>query len=240
MEQPDARYLKSEATCVSPAVYYRVCSDCGYQTPSTFESGDIDLNNHDLDRHDEVKAPPARKRAGAPTIPAPAATTAPIGILVRWDIPMKPTRFSPPARRRGISCIPASAARPAISTPLFPATATGTANGRRTATLPAAPTARRNGCRHTGKALCEPLACRLLLKDAEVYDFTLCPVCGELVLRIGDLQNGERMLSVGFEYGGRLTQPTGQVEISLPAALLDGYTLCCWMRTARKQCFPTR
>ena len=57
VEQPDARYLKSEATCVSPAVYYRVCSDCGYQTPSTFESGDIDPDNHDLERHDEVKAP---------------------------------------------------------------------------------------------------------------------------------------------------------------------------------------
>ena len=108
---------------------------------------------------------------------------------------------------------------------------------------------RRNGCRHTGKVLCEPLVCRLLLKDAEAYDFTLCPVCGEvsdgarltlikeakataqrlprgeLVLRIGDLQNGERMLSVGFEYGGRLTQPTGQVEITLPAAMLDGYAL---------------
>ena len=108
---------------------------------------------------------------------------------------------------------------------------------------------RRSGCRHTGKAICEPLACRLLLKDAEAYDFTLCPVCGEvsdgarltlieeakataqrlprgeLVLRIGDLQNGERVLSVGFEYVGRLTQPTGQVEISLPAALLDGYAL---------------
>ena len=108
---------------------------------------------------------------------------------------------------------------------------------------------RRNGCRHTGKALCEPLACRLLLKDAEAYDFTLCPVCGEvsdgarltlikearataqrllrgeLVLRMGDLQNGERVLSVGFEYGGRLTQPTGQVEITLPAELLDGYAL---------------
>ena len=107
----------------------------------------------------------------------------------------------------------------------------------------------RNGCRHTGKVLCEPLICRLLLKDAEAYDFTLCPVCGEvsngarltlieeakataqrlprgeLVLRIGDLQNGERMLSVGFEYGGRLTQPTGQVEITLPAAMLDGYAL---------------
>ena len=45
------------------------------------------------------------------------------------------------------------------------------------------------------------------------------------MLRIGDLQNGERVLSVGFEYGGRLTQPTGQVEITLPAALLDGYVL---------------
>ena len=107
----------------------------------------------------------------------------------------------------------------------------------------------RNGCRHTGKVLCEPLICRLLFKDAEAYDFTLCPVCGEvsngarltlieeakataqrlprgkLVLRIGDLQNGERVLSVGFEYGGRLTQPTGQVEITLPAAMLDGYAL---------------
>ena len=48
---------------------------------------------------------------------------------------------------------------------------------------------------------------------------------GELVLRIGDLQDGGRVLSVGFEYGGKLTQPTGQVEISLPAALLDGYAL---------------
>ena len=57
VEQPDARYLKSEATCASPAVYYKVCSDCGYQTPSTFESGDIDPNNHDRQRHEEVKAP---------------------------------------------------------------------------------------------------------------------------------------------------------------------------------------
>ena len=45
------------------------------------------------------------------------------------------------------------------------------------------------------------------------------------MLRIGDLQNGERVLNVGFEYGGRLTQSTGQVEITLPAALLDGYVL---------------
>ena len=108
---------------------------------------------------------------------------------------------------------------------------------------------RREGCNHTGKVECETFEYRLLFADAEDYAFELCPVCGEvsdgarltlieeakaaaqrlprgeLVLRIGDLQNGERMLSVGFEYDGRLTQPTGQVEISLPAALLDGYAL---------------
>ena len=85
--------------------------------------------------------------------------------------------------------------------------------------------------------------------DQSKGDKAVCPVCGEvsdgarltlieeakataqrlprgeLVLRIGDLQNGERVLSVGFEYGGRLTQPTGQVEITLPAAMLDGYAL---------------
>ena len=108
---------------------------------------------------------------------------------------------------------------------------------------------RRDGCKHTGRAESEKPEYRLRFADAEDYVFELCPVCGEvsdgtrltlieearataqrlprgeLVLRIGDLQNGERVLSVGFEYGGRLTQPTGQVEITLPAALLDGCAL---------------
>ena len=108
---------------------------------------------------------------------------------------------------------------------------------------------RRVGCNHTGKTECEKLEYCLRFADAEDYAFELCPVCGEvsngarltlieearataqrlprgkLTLRIGDLQNGERMLSVGFEYGGRLTLPTGQVEIMLPAAMLDGYAL---------------
>ena len=80
------------------------------------------------------RLPPAPKSAGRTTIPAPAVTTPPIGSLTRWDMPMKLARLSPPARRRGIPCIPAPAARPAIPTPSFPAAATGTANGRRTAT----------------------------------------------------------------------------------------------------------
>ena len=108
---------------------------------------------------------------------------------------------------------------------------------------------RRDGCRHTGKAECETFEYRLLFADAEDYAFELCPVCGEvsdgarlelvmeaaakaehlpqgeLVLRLNELQNGERILSVGFEYSGKLTQPAEPVEINIPAELLEGYTL---------------
>jgi len=56
VEQPDEKHLKSEATCVSVAVYYKACSECGYQLSDTFESGTIDANNHDLNYHD-AKAP---------------------------------------------------------------------------------------------------------------------------------------------------------------------------------------
>ena len=108
---------------------------------------------------------------------------------------------------------------------------------------------RREGCKHTGKAECEAFEYRLRFADAEDYAFELCPVCGEVsdgarlelveeaaakaehlpqgepILRLNELQNGERILSVGFEYSGKLTQPTEPVEITLPAELLKGYTL---------------
>ena len=108
---------------------------------------------------------------------------------------------------------------------------------------------RREGCKYTGKVECETFEYRLLFADAEDYAFEICPVCGEvsdgarlelvteaiakaehlpqgeMVLRLGDLQNGERILSVGFEYSGKLTQPTEPVEITLPAELLEGYAL---------------
>ena len=108
---------------------------------------------------------------------------------------------------------------------------------------------RREGCKHTGKVECETFEYRLLFADAEDYVIELCPVCGEVsdgarlalvteakaqaehlpqgepVLRLGDLQNGERILSVGFEYSGKLTQPVEPVEITLPAELLEGYAL---------------
>ncbi len=49
VEQVDAKHLKSEATCVSVAVYYKACSECGHHAPDTFESGDKNPNNHDLE-----------------------------------------------------------------------------------------------------------------------------------------------------------------------------------------------
>ena len=78
---------------------------------------------------------------------------------------------------------------------------------------------------------------------------TLCPVCGnvsdsthlalveevtaegehlpygELVLRMGETANGNTLLSVCFEVSGKLTQPKGEVKITMPAELLNGGTL---------------
>ena len=102
---------------------------------------------------------------------------------------------------------------------------------------------RREGCRHTAKVECT-LADYTIGEEAA----TVCAVCGEvsdgarlalltggtaaeqsslgkLTLRMGETQSGERILSVGFERGGRLPQPAGEIQITLPAKLLDGYTL---------------
>ena len=108
----------------------------------------------------------------------------------------------------------------------------------------------RTGCEHTRTVACESFAWRLFAGEA-AYDFAFCPVCGEvndgthlswveeagaealtknlprgeIVLRVGALANGEAVMSVGFEYSGELTQPMGEVTVTLPAALLEGYTL---------------
>lgn len=45
-ETVKADYLKTAATCVSKAVYYKNCSICGIQSEETFETGDYDYTNH--------------------------------------------------------------------------------------------------------------------------------------------------------------------------------------------------
>ena len=107
-------------------------------------------------------------------------------------------------------------------------------------------------CGHRGTAACAALHYTLLAADTEdAYEFTLCPVCGEVsdgaqlklidqataqpitrwlpageqVLRLGTLKNGELLLTAAFEISGQLTQPTGQVQFTLPAKHLEGFTL---------------
>ena len=103
---------------------------------------------------------------------------------------------------------------------------------------------KREGCNHVGKTQCAIVEFR-----QEEEALTLCPICGnvsdgthlalvkevtaegkhlpqgEPVLRMGEIAKGNTLLSVCFEYSGRLTQPKGQVKITLPAELLDGATL---------------
>ena len=109
----------------------------------------------------------------------------------------------------------------------------------------------REGCKHTGKVDCQKYPFVLTIENQEEpLEIILCPVCGELtggarleleekaqalaeteslpagelVLRLGETE-GVSLLSVAFEFGGRLTQPEGQVRITLPAAAVEGRTL---------------
>ena len=105
-------------------------------------------------------------------------------------------------------------------------------------------TCKRKDCKHVGKTECAIVE----FKQAEATR-TLCHVCGnvsdgthlalveevkaegehlpygELVLRMGETANGNTLLSVCFEVSGKLTQPKGEVKITLPAELLNGVTL---------------
>lgn len=48
---------------------------------------------------------------------------------------------------------------------------------------------------------------------------------GDLVLRVGELSNGEKIMSVGFEFDARLVLDTGKTDFTVPADVLDGYKL---------------
>ena len=98
--------------------------------------------------------------------------------------------------------------------------------------------------KHVGKT-----ACAIVEFKQDEATRTLCPVCGnvsdgihlalveevtaegehlpygELVLRMVETANGNTLLSVCFEVSGKLTQPKGEVKITMPAELLNGVTL---------------
>ena len=65
----------------------------------------------------------------------------------------------------------------------------------------------------------------LLIEDATAEAITEALPGGALVVRMGALPSGDTLLSVAFENDGKLTRPSGQVKLTLPAGLLDGHTL---------------
>ena len=103
---------------------------------------------------------------------------------------------------------------------------------------------KREDCKHVGKT-----ECAIVEFKQDEATRTLCPVCGnvsdgahlalveevtaegehlpygELVLRMGETANDNTLLSVCFEASGKLTQPKGEVKITMPADLLNGVTL---------------
>ena len=105
-------------------------------------------------------------------------------------------------------------------------------------------TCKRKDCKHVSKT-----ECAIVEFKQDEATLTLCPVCGnvsdgthlalveevkaegehlpygELVLRIGETANGNTLLSVCFEVSGKLTQPKGEVKITMPAEMLNGVTL---------------
>ena len=46
IEKVEPQYLKSDATCVSRAVYYKSCSVCGEKSKETFAYGEVNPENH--------------------------------------------------------------------------------------------------------------------------------------------------------------------------------------------------
>ena len=243
----DSSCLKSAATCVSPPVYYTNCAYCYRKGTDTYVHPwyGPDPNNHDLVHHD-AKAPTcteigwyeydACQREGCTyttkvEIPAPG-----------HDYTEKVVK--PTCEKGGYTLHTCKNCHDSYkdhqTKTLLHWYGEWTSNGDGTHSA----ACKRKDCKHVGKTECAIVE----FKQAEATR-TLCPVCGnvsdgthlalveevkaegehlpygELVLRMGETANGNTLLSVCFEASGKLTQPKGEVKITMPAELLNGVTL---------------
>ena len=66
---------------------------------------------------------------------------------------------------------------------------------------------------------------KLALTSASVKIMSGKAPYGEAILRLGTLASGEKLLTVGYVYGGQLSKASCQVKITLPAELVNGCTL---------------
>ena len=243
----DSSCLKSAATCVSPAVYYTNCAYCYRKGTDTYVHPwyGPDPNNHDLVHHD-AKAPTcteigwneydACQREGCDyttkvEIPAPG-----------HDYTEKVVK--PTCGKGGYTLHTCKKCHDSYkdhqTKTLLHWYGEWTSNGDGTHSA----TCKRKDCKHVGKT-----ECAIVEFKQDEATRTLCPVCGnvsdsthlalveevtaegehlpygEPVLRMGETANGNTLLSVCFEVSGKLTQPKGEVKITLPAELLNGVTL---------------
>ena len=239
--------LKSAATCVAPAVYYTNCDYCYHKGTDTYVDpyNGPDPNNHDLVHHD-AKAPTcteigwneydACQREGCDyttkvEIPAPG-----------HDYTEKVVK--PTCGKGGYTLHTCKNCNDSYkdhqTKTLLHWYGEWTSNGDGTHSA----TCKRKDCKHVGKT-----ECAIVEFKQDEATRTLCPVCGnvsdgthlalveevtaegehlpygELVLRMGETANGNTLLSVCFEVSGKLTQPKGEVKITMPAELLNGVTL---------------
>ena len=239
--------LKSAATCVAPAVYYTNCDYCYHKGTDTYVDpyNGPDPNNHDLVHHD-AKAPTcteigwdeydACQREGCDyttkvEIPAPG-----------HDYTEKVVK--PTCEKVGYTLHTCKNCNDSYkdhqTKTLLHWYGEWTSNGDGTHSA----TCKRKDCKHVSKT-----ECAIVEFKQDEATRTLCPVCGnvsdgihlalveevtaegehlpygELVLRMGETANGNTLLSVCFEVSGKLTQPKGEVKITLPAELLNGVTL---------------
>ena len=239
--------LKSAATCVAPAVYYTNCDYCYHKGTDTYVDpyNGPDPNNHDLVHHD-AKAPTcteigwneydACQREGCDyttkvEIPAPG-----------HDYTEKVVK--PTCEKVGYTLHTCKNCNDSYkdhqTKTLLHWYGEWTSNGDGTHSA----TCKRKDCKHVGKT-----ECAIVEFKQDEATRTLCPVCGnvsdgthlalveevkaegehlpygELVLRIGETANGNTLLSVCFEVSGKLTQPKGEVKITMPAEMLNGVTL---------------
>ena len=243
----DSSCLKSAATCVSPPVYYTNCAYCYRKGTDTYVHPwyGPDPNNHDLVHHD-AKAPTCTEigwdayetcqREGCDyttkvEIPAPG-----------HDYTEKVVK--PTCEKVGYTLHTCKNCNDSYkdhqTKTLLHWYGEWTSNGDGTHSA----TCKRKDCKHVGKT-----ECAIVEFKQDEATRTLCPVCGnvsdgihlalveevtaegehlpygELVLRMGETANGNTLLSVCFEVSGKLTQPKGEVKITLPAELLNGVTL---------------
>ena len=243
----DSSCLKSAATCVSPPVYYTNCAYCYRKGTDTYVHPwyGPDPNNHDLVHHD-AKAPTcteigwdeydACQREGC------TYTTKVEIPALEHDYTEKVVK--PTCEKVGYTLHTCKKCQDSYkdqqTKKLLHWYGEWTNNGDGTHSA----ACKREDCKRVGKT-----ECAIVEFKQDEATRTLCPVCGnvsdsthlalveevtaegehlpygEPVLRMGETANGNTLLSVCFEVSGKLTQPKGEVKITMPAELLNGVTL---------------